>query len=134
MYDKGNMERGVMRREARNSTGTVMEKVQEEEEDSTADSLTEKTADEIFDRMQKGENVSLSTLLEGIVNAVMERERDYFLQSTEDYANGFYMRKLHMWTWRFNFYHFRRSKIEQNWRRIFTTCASFGGGQGVRIC
>ncbi|MBX8646671.1 MAG: transposase, partial [Thermoplasmata archaeon] len=96
MYDTGNMERGVMRREARNSTDTVMEKVQEEEEDSTADSLTEKTADEIFARMQKGENVSLPTLLEGIVNAVMERERDYFLQSTEDYANGFYTRKLQM--------------------------------------
>ncbi|MBX8646895.1 MAG: hypothetical protein KIS30_09095, partial [Thermoplasmata archaeon] len=59
MYDTGNMERADMRREARNSTDTVMEKVQEEEEDSTADSLTEKTADEIFARMQKGENVSL---------------------------------------------------------------------------
>ena len=90
------MERGDMRREARNNLNDVMEEVQEKEEDSPADSLAEKTADEIFGRMQKGDNVSFGTLLEDIVNAVMERERGYFLQSTEDYANGFYTRKLQM--------------------------------------
>jgi transposase-like protein len=108
MYDR---ERGDMRREVKGSMTDmsmmkVKEKVKEEEEEeeesSTTDSLAKKTADEIFDRMRKGENVSFPALLEGIVNAVMERERDYFLQSTEDYANGFYTRKLQMAMGRLN--------------------------------
>ncbi len=78
----------------------VKEEEEEEEESSTTDSLAKKTANEIFDRMRKGENASFLALLEGIVNAVMER--DYFLQSTEDYANGFYTRKLQMAMGRLN--------------------------------
>ena len=43
--------------------------------------------------MRKGENASFPALLEGIDDAVMGR--DYFLQSTEDYVNGFYTRHFH---------------------------------------
>lgn len=76
--------------------------MREEEKDGETEGLVQKTADELFQRMQKGENVSLPVLLEGIVNAVMERERDYFLQSTEDYSNGFYTRKLQLAMGRLN--------------------------------
>lgn len=86
----------MTRRKASNSPDDVMMEVRKEEQDSKTDGLVQKTADELFRKMQKGENVSLPVLLEGIVNAVMERERDYFLQSTEDYSNGFYTRKLQL--------------------------------------
>ena len=46
-------------------------------------------------RMQKGEKINILTILEELLNALMLAERDLYLSlSPEDYANGFYNRRL----------------------------------------
>ncbi len=52
---------------------------------------------ELYSRKEEGERPSLSFLLEALLNRVMERERQRFLESSEgEQANGFYDRRLHL--------------------------------------
>jgi transposase-like protein len=51
----------------------------------------------MYARMEQGEKPSLSLLLERLLNRLMERERQRFLElSAGEQANGFYGRKLHL--------------------------------------
>lgn len=57
--------------------------------------------DEFYTRMETGDRPGIAFLLEELLNRIMERERERFLQSLlgrgeKDYANGFYSRKLHL--------------------------------------
>ena len=57
--------------------------------------------DEFYARMETGERPGIAFLLEELLNRIMERERDRFLQSLlqrgeKDYANGFYPRNLYL--------------------------------------
>lgn len=74
-----------------------MPKKKEEQEKDLIDELL----DEIYERRAKGERVGMAFLLEQLLNAIMERERQNFLKKLKendekDYANGFYQRSLNL--------------------------------------
>ena len=56
----------------------------------------DKAMEGYFQRMQAGEKIGLNTLLEDAMAAFMRKEREFYLERTQDEANGFYPRKLQL--------------------------------------
>jgi transposase-like protein len=57
----------------------------------------DKMVDEIYEHLEQGQYPSLSFVLESVLNKLMERERQRFLEFVEgNPSNGFYERQLHL--------------------------------------
>lgn len=80
-----------------------------------------------LERMQKGEKINILTILEKLLNAFMVAERDLYLTlSPENYANGFYNRKLKLTIGDLDLKiprvrigrSFRTSLLPERWKRV----------------
>ncbi|MGC8585555.1 MAG: transposase, partial [Thermoplasmata archaeon] len=65
-------------------------------QDKEYEYLIEQTASKYAERMRNGEKIGITTVIEDILSALMEKEREYYLENVEDSANGFYNRTLAM--------------------------------------
>jgi len=80
-----------------------------------------------LERMQKGEKITITTILEELLTALMTAERNLFLQThPENQANGFYNRTLNLTLGQLNIKvprvrignTFRPSLLPEKWRRV----------------
>ena len=90
--------------------------------------LVQQTAEGYAQRMRQGEKIGISTVLEEVLSAIMEKERDIFLQDAlpPDAGNGFYTRMLQLAMGRLNLKvprvrqgaNFRPVLLPPRWKRV----------------
>ncbi len=96
-------------------------------ETSPVEKNLQAVAQHYLERMQKGEKITIATILEELLTALMTAERNLFLQlHPENQANGFYSRTLNLTLGQLNIKvprvrignSFRPSLLPQKWRRV----------------
>ena len=95
-------------------------------QDKDLEELIEKTASKYAERMRKGEKIGITTVIEDVLSALMEKEREYYLENVEDSANGFYNRTLTMAIGKLNLKvprvrsgsGFRPALLPEKWKRF----------------
>lgn len=89
--------------------------------------LVQKTAESYIERMRKGEKIGINTVVEEVLSAIMEKERELFLQDVpSDAGNGFYTRTLQLAMGRLNLKvprvrlggNFRPVLLPPKWKRV----------------
>ena len=84
-------------------------------------------AEHYLQRMQQGENITLLSILEDMLNALMVAERDLYLSlATDNQANGYYNRTLRLTMGNLNLKvprvrfgnSFRPSLLPERWKRV----------------
>lgn len=87
----------------------------------------DKMVDEIYQHIEQGQHPSFSFLLEAILNKLMKRERERFLDLVQgNQANGFYTRQLHLSLGKLNLKvprvrcgkAFRPALLPPRWKRV----------------
>ena len=96
-------------------------------EQSPIEKNLQAVAQHYLERMQKGEKITITTILEELLSALMTAERNLFLKlHPENQANGFYNRTLNLTLGQLNLKvprvrignTFRPSLLPEKWRRV----------------
>ncbi|PMP74350.1 MAG: hypothetical protein C0180_04320 [Aciduliprofundum sp.] len=56
-------------------------------QDKDIEDLIEQTASKYVERMRNGEKIGITTVIEDVLSALMEKEREYYLENVEESAN-----------------------------------------------